>query len=186
MKPFTYFTCLFTILLLSSPNLFAQDYVITQKGDTIFCKLKWDFLKSHYKYKSNPKDDYHFVNDTAVVEFYVAKDSTHWVLRTIPNGDYLADVVLLERGKINLYRYILSYSTRETETFWYASKGNDNLIQIKHFSLSITGFTHSQKTEKKAFLDLVSDKPTLMDKLTLNHFDIENIHNYIKMYNTTE
>lgn len=125
----------------------------------------------------NAKDRFTKI-DTSITAYFLAKDSSIHLLRTLPKSNKREYVKLLVKGKINLYANSLNYSTKDYEAALYAGKDPGELVQIKH------AYSNPDKYEKKAFTDLISDDPDLVEKIKTLSYDFNSIVNYLKMYDS--
>ena len=157
---------IFSIVLLN--KIYAQqDYVITLKKDTIYCKIRKNIM-GNIQYRINENDKY--VNiDSTLTEYFISKDTASYVFKRDPEHEYQGFVKWVKRGKVNLYAREMTYSTTNPGTGmmvnsgsylnYYASKGNDNLTLLSSPTVFGTG-----KYRRKPFLDLFSDDIILQER----------------------
>lgn len=155
-----------------------RDYVITKNKDTIFCEIEPATFNTVSRYRANADSRFTRI-DTTITEYYLANNSSTYLLKTLPKNKHREYVKLLVKGKINLYSYSINNTADDSDASLYASKGPGNLAQIKHSFTS-----HFEKDEKKAFTDLISDDPNLSGKIEKLTYDFTAIINYVKMYNS--
>jgi hypothetical protein len=154
-----------------------RDYVITKNKDTIFCEIEPATFNTVSRYRVNADSRFTKI-DTAITEYFLAGNSSTYLLKTLPKNKHREFVKLLVKGMVNLYSYSLNNSDADSEAALYASKGGGELVQIKHT------FSHPDKNEKKSFTDLISDDPNLIEKLKNLSFDFTSLVNYINIYNS--
>jgi hypothetical protein len=155
-----------------------KDYVVTRNKDTIFCKIEPATFNTVSRYRVN--DDSKFTRiDTTITEYFLAYNSSNYLLKTLPNNKHREYVKLIERGAVNLYSYSFNNTDEDNDASLYASKGTGELVQIKH---SFTG--RFDKDEKKAIIDLFSDDPNLSAKIENLPHDFTAILTCVKMYNS--
>jgi hypothetical protein len=110
----------------------------------------------------------------------LAKDSSTYLLKALPNDKHPQYVKCIVKGRINLYAFNLYNSGGNNEASLYAGKEHGNLVQLKH------AFSHPDRYEKKAFTDLIFDDPALQNEVQeaiKHHYNFDNISEYIKRYN---
>jgi hypothetical protein len=155
----------------------ARDYVITKTKDTIFCKIELGSSYSVSRYRVTPKDRSIKI-DTTITAYFLGKDSSTFLLKTLPNDKHPMYFKCLVKGGINLYAYSLNNSAADSEASLYACKEQGDLIQIKN------EFRRPGKSEKKAFTDLISDNPNLVEKFINLPYNFTSVLNCVKMYNS--
>jgi hypothetical protein len=183
-------TLIFLFSIMHLNKIYAQrDYIINLKKDTILCKIRINGFNGNLQYRVNKNDKFTNIKADLVIQYFLAKDTSTYMLKNLP-GDKPKDYVkLLEQGNIFLYEYNFVYPNGSIETYWYASKNSGNLIQIKHSSFSIVGIAHSQKNEKESFINLFSENPTLQEEFNgtiKRNYDFDTIRDCIKLYNITD
>ena len=187
MKTLPYSTFVFACISLLSFKSSGQDYIITQKNDTVFCQLKRALISKVVKYRINPKGKYTSVDKTEVKEYFFSNDSTTWILKPIPETNDQVYIQWLEKGRINLYEYIetsYGYNGRSSQvyynTYQYADKDNDTLKLIHS-----NGLFASNKKGKKIFERFLADNAHLLEVFDNNkdHYTLEQfVHTYNKQY----
>jgi hypothetical protein len=155
----------------------GQDYVITKNKDTIFCEIEPGTFNTVSRYRVTPKDKFIKI-DTAITAYFLYKDSSTFLLKTLPNDKHPQFVKYLVKGKINLYAYSLNNAAADGEASLYACKENGNLVLIKD------EFHRPGKSEKKAFTDLISDDSTLAEKFANLPYNFMSVLNYVQMYDS--
>ena len=153
-----------------------RDYVIKENTDTLYCELEPSTFNTMGRYRVNTKDRFIKI-DTSITEYFLAKDSSTYILKTLPKKNRREYVKCLAHGRVNLYAYSLNNTAADNEASLYASKDSDYLIQIKN------AFSHSEKKEKKGFADLLSDNPALCEKFQNTQYSFTSVLIYVKMYN---
>jgi len=154
-----------------------RDYIIRNKKDTVFCEIEQSTINTLSLYRVNANSRFTKI-DTSVSEDFIAKDASTHLLRTLPKNNRREYVKLLVKGRINLYAYSLDYSTKDYNASLYVDKDSGDLVQIKH------AFSSPDKDEKKAFTNLISDDPDLVEKARNNSYDFTSILNFIKIYDS--
>jgi len=154
-----------------------QDYVIKKTKDTIFCEIEPATFNTVSRYRANPEDRFAKI-DTTITEYFLANNSTTYLLKTLPKDKRREYVKLLTKGRISLYSYSLNNTAGDSEASLYAGKEPGDLAQIK------PAFSHPDKNDKKAFADLISDNPNLSEKFKAMPYDFTHILDYVKMYNS--
>jgi hypothetical protein len=155
----------------------GQDYLIMKSGQTVFCEIETSTFNNVGRYRTNSKEKFIKI-DTAITGYFSAKDSSTFLLKTLPKKNHREFVKLLVKGRINLYSYSLNKTNEDRETALYAEKESDGLVQIKH------AFSSPEKNEEKACLDMISDNPNLFEKLKNLAYNFTSVVNYIKLYNS--
>ncbi len=155
-------------------TLYENDYIINHKNDTIFCEIEPITLNTAARYRVNLKDRFTKI-DTSIVEYYLAKDSSSYLLKTLPKEKRAKFVKCLVKGRISLYAYSEN-PAEDSEASLYVSKGPGELVQIKH------AYSHPGKSEKEAFINLISDNSNINEEIKNLSFDFSSILNYVKMY----
>lgn len=176
-------------LFVQKTSLYAQsDYVITSKHDTIFCKIRKNGFNGRLQYKTNKDDEFINITPDSIGQYFISRDNETYILKELPDIDESDYVLWLEKGRVNLYEYqSVVYYRHPAQTYLYASKLDKYLTEIKHQSVTIVGFTHSQKDEKEAFVALFSDDAELQQRIrssVRNHYSIGSIRRDVEMYNT--
>ena len=154
-----------------------KDYVITKHKDTIFCEIDPASSAGPSRYRVTPKEKFIKI-DTSVTAYFLSKDSSTFLLKTLPNDKHPKFVKCLVKGKINLYTYSENNSAADNEATLYLSKEQGGLEQLKD------EFHRPGKNEKKAFTDLISDNPTLVEKFVNLPYTFTSVLNCVKMYNS--
>jgi hypothetical protein len=186
MKAFKILALTFLCSIVHLNNIFAQtDYVITKNHDTIHCDIKVNFLNGRLKYRANENDKYIKIIPDNVIEYFFALDTSTYVYKKLPGKVYRYTPYLkwLVKGRINLYdQEVASGSKGETSSSWYASKGTDSLVSIKMEGIIIV--TGSHKDREKAFMDLISDFPSLLEGFKRKAYTFDNIMECVVVYNS--
>ena len=154
-----------------------KDYVITKNKGTIFCEIEPATFSTPARYKADPKDRFAKI-DTTITEYFLANNSSIYVLKTLPKNKRPEVIKCLVEGRINLYAYSLNNASKDSEASLYANKGPGDLVQIKH------SFKHADNDDKKAFADLISDDPGLSEKFKNLPYDFASVLDCVKMYNS--
>ncbi|HEY2581073.1 MAG TPA: hypothetical protein VGI43_04675 [Mucilaginibacter sp.] len=181
---------IFLCLVAFLNKIYAQkDYIVTKNHDTVFCKIKTDSYGEYslaYKYKVNKNDDFVKI-DSNVIAYHLAKDSAIYLLKNIQGFTFRTYLKRFVSGRINLYAYAHDESSSlnmrgNSETYLFAEKGENGVVQIKHTYLAILGNADSEKDEK-AFLDLIADSPKLLEEFKKKSNNFYYILKYVKAYN---
>ncbi|HEY8783787.1 MAG TPA: hypothetical protein VIM16_19315 [Mucilaginibacter sp.] len=187
MKAFKILTLIVLCSIIHLNKIYAQkDYVITSSKDTIFCDIRGSFFSNNLKYRANKKDKFTPITSADIIEYFLADDTTTFVAKSLPRKvyRYTPYLKLLERGRINLYdQQVASGSQGQTTSFWYASKGSDSLKLIKVSGITLGG-VGSRKQREQAFMDLISDFPSLLEGFKTKAYTFENIQDCIVVYNS--
>jgi hypothetical protein len=154
-----------------------KDYVIKKNKDTIFCEIQPGTFSTVSRYRIDSKNSFTKI-DTTITEYFLAENSSTYLLKILPKNKRLEYVKCLVTGRINLYAFSLNNSTEDNDATLYASKESGDLIQIKH------AFSHPEKDEKKAFTDLISDEPDICEKFKNLPNNFTSIFDCVKMYNS--
>src|SRR5579872_4679490 len=186
MKTLKILTLIFLCSIVFMNKIYAQkDYVININKDTIFCKIRTNGFNGRLQYRANKNDNFTNIKTDSIIQFYLSRDTSTFILKKLPGDTTKNYIQWLERGRINLYGIqISSYNSGGGTSYtWYASKGNDSLIQIKA-EFKRQG---SHKDRVSAFMNLISDNPKLLNWFKENMEDVGDsfdiIRACIKTYN---
>ncbi|TCC91834.1 hypothetical protein EZ428_08785 [Pedobacter frigiditerrae] len=177
---------LFLSLIFSSFFVFAQkDYIVNNAGDTTKGQFKKQLISTGLKFRANGKSQFEDVNYDDLSAYYKSKDSSSYVLKTIPTRKKPLFLERLENGKVKLYEHFIAGTSgymgagTASQTIWYASKDNGDLLEIK--TNNILG---TREERKSNFYDLIGDYKELWnDFIAEKNFSYEMIESYIKKYN---
>jgi hypothetical protein len=186
MKRLTSFSILLLSFLTAPSTLFAQDYIVNTKNDT----LKGEFIGS--KFKAIGWDKARRIDFSNIKAIYTAKDDN---LKRAVFKSKDADpefMMILEKGKINLYEehineLVMNGGMVEI-TQWYVAKGTDTVTLLKTSDYSIGSvFIKSRKGRKNDFAEMIMDNKEIYDKyLSDDKFTFREIRGLIHLYNTGE
>jgi hypothetical protein len=188
MKVFKISLILIICLGLQYSSLYAQkDYIILKNKDTVFGKVRtnWNGLRTKFKYQIDSIANTGRINRDSIVEYFIAADSSTFVLKKLPDIKKPKYVQWFERGRINLYLYqyvVSDGKTSNTVEYWFVTKANDSLIEIKHPPGLL-----SQKKEREAFVDLFSDNLDFQKRIKqdiASRYDFYFVQFNIRRYNT--
>ena len=195
MKPLPFLATALICFLFSS-KLLAQEYVITIKGDSIPCKIKFPFGGS-VKYKSDTMQKFNKVNTDEIKEYYSSDDSSLYRAVYVDNSKKPTFLEVVEKGKINLYQEVISspphsvttgiaFSITAQNTIWYISKGSNYVQQLKNSNYTITGLFEKsrQKRENDLIEKIMDNKPVYEKFIADDSFSYKEIRNIIHLYNT--
>jgi len=193
MNTFNFLPLVFLLSIVNSITYAQGDYVITKNHEKVFCELRTESYGEYnpaYEYRVSKKS--HFAKlDSIIVAYHIANDSAIYQLKNVPTFKSKIYLKRFVSGRINLYAYAntsrLYQSSGYNEvgnTYLFASKGEDDVVQIKHASATLFGNAHSQNEEKAAFLGLVADNPAILEKLETVKYDFYYILKYVKIYNS--
>jgi len=154
-----------------------KDYVIKNNKDTVFCEVEPATMNTIGRYRISELDKFTKI-DTSITEYFLAENSSTYLLKNLPKNSRRQYVKLLVKGRINLYSYSTNNSTADSEASLYAAKEPGDMVKIKH------AFSSPDKYEKKALTDLISDDPNLVKKNESLPYDYRSIVDYIKMYDS--
>lgn len=172
-----------------SPN----EYVITNLGDTIPCKITNQFMGAAV-YVSTDGKKRGKVKVKMVKEYYDVKRKHVFKAMKLPDFSRPMFVERLETGTINLYELYITTSTggggafgaptgsRVTQQWYVTKKGSDSLYLIKINTL-FNGKTN--RGERKASLYLaIGDDPELLQQFKdKDKYGYDEIRAVIKRYN---
>ena len=154
-----------------------KDYVIKRNKDTVFSEIEPASFNSVGRYR--PYADNKFTRiDTTISEYFLASNSSTYLLKTLPKNRHPEYVKLIVKGYINLYSHSTYNVDNDKDASLYASKGKGDLVQIKRSFTS-----HFDKDEKKALIDLFSDDPNMSGNIETLPCDFTSILNLVKTYN---
>lgn len=174
----------------------TEDYVITQKGDTIKCVITKSVWSANYTYKSPEmaKPQKIYVED--IKEFYNSETNT--LVRAVRKSEKgnLFFLALIEGGKIDLYEEVVNqqYSNGFTGVTsynnykkWYIAKGANVVQMLKTSDVSLGAvFVKSKKQRESSLAEMIADNKEIYDKyITDNDFSFKEIRHIIHLYNTT-
>ncbi|HTD99534.1 MAG TPA: hypothetical protein VK668_09605 [Mucilaginibacter sp.] len=178
-------------LVLLFDRSFAQksiyNYVITNNNDTIRCEMRTTLFGA-IKYQAiTSTGKFIKVTTKEIKEYYTAKDSSTYVVVTLPEQDSPEYLKLLERGKISFYeKLIVSYSQygNNRSYYWYVSKDGGPLKEIK----SNTIFTDGSRKERREYLaNLMAEDKALVDEFkNESDFSLKKLTYFIHKYNTDQ
>ncbi|MGZ3813925.1 MAG: hypothetical protein ACXVJN_19390 [Mucilaginibacter sp.] len=190
MKIFRLILIAAVIAIVPFCKSFAQksiyNYVINNHNDTIKCEIITTlFGKVKYQPVTATDDKYIRVKPAEIKEYYVAKDSSTYVPVTLPGSTDAEYLKLVERGRINLYEKITQtysqYGNGSTNYYWYVSKGNSPLKELKSNTMFNDG---SRKDRKGIFMDMISDDAPLLAEFTSeDKFSFDKLQYYVQKYN---
>lgn len=178
---------LFLSLIFSSFFVLAQkDYIVNNAGDTTRGQFKKQIISFGVKFKANGKSQFEEVNYDDLSSYYKSKDSSSYVLKTIPTRKKPVFLKRLQDGKVKLYEYFIpgTYGymgavRTGSQTIWYASKNDGELLEVK--TNNIVG---TREERKNNFYALIGDYKELWDDfIAEKNFSYEMIESYVKKYN---
>ena len=184
------------IILIQTISVSAKsqnkDYVITNKGDTLYCIITFPLFSKYGKYQTADATETKQIKLHEIKQFYSAKKKSvmRRIYRRLEDEGSAEFMQLVEQGEINLLQEVTTtynaYSGISTSTTqWYVSKWSDNVVVIKTSGLSI--FFKSRQSRKNDFADLLMDKKEVYDKFIKdNKFSFSDIQNIVHLYNTGE
>ena len=177
---------LFISIIFSSFFVSAQnDYIVNKAGDTIKGQFKKQLMAFGVKFKAAGKSQFEDISYDDLSAYYKSKDSSSYELKTIPTRKKPLFLGRLQNGKVKLYEHFIAgtygYMGRSTasQTIWYASKDDGELLEIK--TNNILG---TREERKSNFFNLIGDYKELWDDfIAEKNFSYEMIESYIKKYN---
>lgn len=194
MKTFLKKMFVLSIIMLFSSILKAQymsvvnsDYVITAKGDSIFCDVSKPFI-GKYSYRQFDDRKSKKILPAEIKEFYLGeKNETYRPVYT-PGSNRPEFLEVLEKGAIKLYvKEVITYSyggASSSTTVWYVSKGSDTVNELKTSSLFLP---KSRKERKNELAEMLIDKKDVYNKyISDDKFNFDQIRSIIHFYNTGE
>lgn len=175
-------TLILTIISLTKINAQERDYLITNKGDTIFRKISLPFLGSpSYKETDSSRETIKIKPDS-VKEYFVARKNL--LQRSVhkPDNDKPMFFHVIEKGKIYLYEVVYN-NNRTSTTLWYVSKGDDIVQEIKTSDWFVLG--KSKKARKDVLAGMLYDNKEVYNKFVADDsFSFDQIRNLVHLYNT--
>lgn len=158
-----------------------NDYVVKNDGDTLFGKIKTNLLgKSRI---ISDKGDV-MINVREISCYYLKKKEDTYYNKVIPETGDKSFVLQIEKGKLNLYSYIITsyYGNGKSISVvqWYVEKDNEGLELLK----SSSAFAEDKKGRKELLKSLLADNPTTIKMLEENDsFSFSRIRELIREYN---
>jgi len=172
-------------------HIFGRNYIITPKNDTVFCGIKNDYFSGNYIFKRSYADRYVTIDSTNAKEFFLARDTSHFVLTNEPGNSGKIFLKRLEKGRINLYQKIVMTNKPPVDglqSFLYISKGDAPLTPIMSGMYFPRHFDVRKYVQLKVFFNAIADNPGLSVACE-NAFNVpeadkaEVMRSYIKSYN---
>ncbi len=142
----------------------GRNYIITQKNDTVFCRIKNDYFTGKYMFKPAGEDNYIAIDSAYAREFFYARDTSHFALvkePALPGKTFLKQ---LEKGRVNFYKKTqLSKDLviKELQSSLYISKGDGPLVLISTRANSARKF-EIKYAQLKIFFDDIADNAGLL------------------------
>jgi hypothetical protein len=196
MKPLIklFLPALIFIVYISPATAQGNDYIITDKGDTIKGQL------TGRRFKANGWEKAKKINLDSIKETYIAEDDI--LKRAIynPINTKRVFMTVLENGKINLYVHnevgptagVTYFTSMRALTptigavstpHWYVAKGIDTLESLD-LSVSIISFKPSKK-RMDVLAQLIADNKEIYDKfISEDKLTLRQVRNIIHLYNT--
>jgi hypothetical protein len=186
------FTGAFIVLSLLSANLLKaqKDYVVTLAGDTLLGKIKKPLLDG-LKFQEKGKKEALAVNEEMYKEYFIAKDSTHYVAVKLSASKKPEFLKCLVFGKIQLFQKTnsspgatsgatgVTMSMSMSTSYWYAGFNVDSVLEIK-----TSGMFGSRAEREKNFYSLIESYPELLEDFKKEKdFSFEMLRSYIRKYN---
>ena len=170
------------VFLFLGLKVHAQnDYVVKNDGDTLFGKIKTNLLgKSRLV---SDKEEV-MINVSEISCYYLKKKGDAYYNKVIPETGKNSFVLQIEKGKLNLYSYIItSYSGNGKSisvVYWYVERDNEGLSLLK----SSYAFAEDRKGRKELLKSLLADNPVTSKMLEENDtFSFKRIQELIREYN---
>ncbi|WP_316783622.1 hypothetical protein [Pedobacter frigiditerrae] len=174
----------FSLIFFSSLSFAQKDYIVNNAGDTTKGQFKKQLI-SGLKFKPDGNSQYEDLNYDDLSAYYKSKDSSSYVLKVIPTGKKPIFLERLQNGKIKLYERFIAGTYgymgggSPSQTIWYASKDDGELLEIK--TNNVLG---TREDRKNNFFNLIGDYKELWDDfIAEKNFSYEMIESYIKKYN---
>jgi hypothetical protein len=178
------------VMLVSKLNVYAQDYVVTLKGDTIPCQLSVT-PTGNIKYKTDNATDLVKMNQCCIVDYYIARKKTlkRFVFINSDENEWRPELVnVIENGKISLYESVDVSPTYNGEpslsTVWSVGKGTDSARTVITSSMFGSATKQSRKDELSKML--MDNKDVYNKYIADDRFSFKQIRNIIHLYNTGE
>jgi hypothetical protein len=186
----------FGFLLVGAVNVYAQDYVITAKGDSLPCKISISIFNGSGSYKTANMSKSVKIKPDEIKTYYLSKKNKLYFSLILPGKTEPQLLQVLERGKINLYEQIILTTTvpvynryggmmggSTSSTFWYIAKGTGEIKELKTSDIVFWGKSKSER--KNDFGDMLMDNKSVYDKYIQDaQFGFTQIRNLVHLYNT--
>ena len=174
-----------------APLVANRSYIITQKNDTVFCRIRNDYFTGKYMFKPSGEDNYLTIDSANAREFFYARYTSYFALVDEPGVSNKVFLKQLEKGKVNFYQKTqLSNDLvkKELQSSLYISKGDGPLILISTRANSARKF-EIKSARLKVFFDAIADNAGLLSscKKALDASDMtkdEVIRFFIQNYNS--
>ncbi|CAN5465026.1 hypothetical protein BH09BAC6_BH09BAC6_22210 [soil metagenome] len=189
------------LMLFPGYKLLAQEYVITQKNDTLKCEIS-NRVFGGLSYRVNGKSSYIKIKPENIKEYCKVTDGgkfsevTGWendtsiyVRRIMPKKNDTVFIHLMERGKISLYEKQTSgYASSgpggsyvsSGSLFWFVTKNSDLLILITQ--PGVLAGNRTVLASQNNFMSLLADNPSLLERFKLAISTAYPSYNLIKYY----
>ncbi len=158
-----------------------KDYVVLEKGDTVYGKIRKNLFGGNMRIVS--KEEEIKIGENVNI-YYVNKESASYYNVIKPETGDKVFMQAVAKGEISLYTYTITAPTYNsgsiTTTNWYIEKKGTSLSLLK-----TTGALAGGKKDRKEMLrDLISDKPEIVKLYEENDaFTFNNIRMLINEYN---
>jgi hypothetical protein len=174
-----------------APLIPDRSYIITQKNDTVFCRIRNDYFTGKYMFKLAKQDNFNVIDSANAREFFYARDTSHFALVNEPGVPNKVFLKQLEKGKVNFYQKTqLSNDLvkKELQSSLYISKGDGLLILISTRANSARKF-EIKSAQLNVFFNTIADNKDLLSscKKALDASDMtkdEVIRFFIQNYNS--
>ena len=168
----------------------VRNYIITQKNDTVFCRIKNDYFTGKYMFKPSGEENFITIDSAHAREFFYARDTSHFALVNEPGLPGKTFLKQLEKGRVNMYQKTLisdDLVLKELQSSLYISKGDGPLILISSRANSARKF-EIKYAQLKIFFDDIADNAGLLssckkalDRSEMNKDEV--IRYFIQSYN---
>ncbi|RYZ95328.1 MAG: hypothetical protein EOP47_26045 [Sphingobacteriaceae bacterium] len=180
------FLIIFTAIFTVPAKAQQHDFVITNNGDTVQCKLKFAFFGGAPSYQTDTLGEFIKIKSDKIRYFRSFKDGkTRRAAKAVYiNGSKKRRFIdIVQEGEIMMYKMVQTGYNYVQTTTWYAAKGTDTLTELKTSAILATT---SRKSRKEFLKDILKDKPEIYDKYVADDsFSFAAIGDLIYLYNTT-
>jgi len=156
-----------------------QDFLINSKNDTLKGEIKKQLI-GFYRFKPEGGSSFSKIPIRETKEFYKVEKEINYLVKVRPDKSTPDFLQRLVKGKIDLFEYYRQSGNNQYVVFWYASKQNGQLFEVK--SNQIFG---SRKERKDNMYNLIADNPGLLEKFKKDdNYSFEAVKECIKLYNS--
>jgi len=162
-----------------SGNEDFNDYVITNKGDTLICKVTTP-LFSGPTYQTSATNEVKKIKLGEIKEYYVKQRNLIFRSIIIEGRKKPFFLPVIENGKISLYQDVVA---SQYSFALCVSKSTDTAFLLKQNDVLLT----SRKARQDKFENMLKDKPTVYDKFVADKkFTYEQLRDIVRLYNSSK